>query len=34
MLSAKGDPKFTTIATLLNGIGVKLAITPIQKKVS
>jgi len=34
MLSAKGDPKFTTITTLLNGIGVKLAVTPIRRKVS
>ena len=34
MLSAKGDPKFTTITTLLNGIGVKLAVTPMERKVS
>lgn len=34
MLSAKGDPKFTTIATLLNAVGVKLAITPMERKVS
>jgi probable addiction module antidote protein len=34
MLSAKGDPKFTTIATLLNAVGVKLAVTPMERKVS
>jgi len=34
MLSAKGDPKFTTIATLLNSLGVKLAVTPMERKVS
>ena len=34
MLSAKGEPKFTTITTLLNAVGIKLAVIPMHKKVS
>lgn len=34
MLSAKGEPKFTTISTLLNAVGIKLSVIPTHKKVS
>ena len=29
MLSAKGEPKFTTISTLLNAVGIKLSVIPM-----
>ena len=32
MLSAKGDPKFKTVGTLLKGIGFKFSVQPIQQK--
>lgn len=32
MLSAKGDPKFRTVGTLLKGIGFKFSIQAIKKK--